>query len=227
MCGRFSLALPAQEIREELPFVEINLNIRPNYNIAPTQHAYVVANREPYHLDYITWGLIPFWANSGRNTGSLINARAEGIEAKPSFRIPIRQRRCLVLADGFYEWRKTGLKRTPFRAVAREGKLLTFAGIWDEWNKEGYPVHSFSIITVQANSDLESIHERMPLILTGEQRRQWLDDIPLSEVLGMLHPPPPGLLRVYKVSDAVNSVQNNGPELYEEEPEQLDLFSQR
>ncbi len=227
MCGRFSLALTAQEIHDELPFVDINLSIRPNYNIAPTQHAYVVPNEAPRRLEYITWGLIPFWANSGRNTGSLINARAEGIESKPSFRLPIRQRRCLVLADGFYEWRKNGLQRTPYRAVPRRGKLLTFAGIWDVWDKEGYPVHSFSIITVPANRDLESIHERMPLILTGEERLQWLDELSLSEVLAMMHPPPDETLKVYRVSPAVNSVQNNGPELYKEDPEQLDLFSQR
>ncbi len=227
MCGRFSLALPEQKIREALPFAEIKLTIRPNYNIAPTQHAYILTNEKPHQLQYVTWGLIPFWANNGRNTGDLINARAEGIESKPSFRLPIRQRRCLVLADGFYEWLKTGKKRLPYRIVPKNEKLLTFAGVWDIWDKDGYPVYSFSIITVPANREVASLHDRMPLILPPEERLRWLDELPLEEVLSMLHQPTDGQLRIYRVSSAVNSVQNNGPELYEEEPEQLDLFSQR
>ncbi len=227
MCGRFSMALPAQEIRTEIPFAEVKLTIRPSYNIAPTQHAYIVTNEQPFQLEYVTWGLIPFWANSGRNSGNLINARAEGIESKPSFRLPIRKRRCLVLADGFYEWLKVGNKRLPYRMVPRQGKLITFAGVWDVWDKEGYPVHSFAIITVPANKEAAAIHDRMPLILLPEQRLHWLDDLPLDDVLGMLHTPPDQLLKVYRVSEAVNNVQNNSPDLYKEEPEQLDLFSQR
>lgn len=227
MCGRFSLALSPQEIQEELPFAEVNLSVRPSYNIAPTQHAYIITNQQPFRLEYVTWGLIPFWANSGRNSGNLINARAEGIESKPSFRLPIRQRRCLVLADGFYEWLKIGNKKQPYRLIPRKGKLITFAGLWDVWNKDKYPVHSFAIITVPANKEVASIHERMPLILPPEKRLQWLDKLPLDEVLSMLLTPPDHLLKVYRVSDAVNKVQNNSPELYKEEPEQLDLFSQR
>jgi putative SOS response-associated peptidase YedK len=228
MCGRFSMVASESKIQQTLPFVETGGSIRESYNIAPTQHAYVVTNDEPSRLQYLTWGLIPFWAKEAVNRGKLINARSEGIESKPSFRIPIRKRRCLVLADSFYEWRKEGQKKIPYRILPKDDRLLVMAGIWDEWDKEGYPVRSFSILTTEPNQEVRSLHNRMPVLLQNEEEcEQWLSDLSLEDIFLFLHPPADGMLKIYRVSDQVNSPKHNGPELHEEVPENLDLFSQR
>jgi len=228
MCGRFSLAVSERKIQQELPFVDPGSNIRKSYNIAPTQHSYVVTDDQPSHMQYITWGLIPYWSEDGKNTGKLINARAEGIESKASFRVPIRKRRCLVLADSFYEWRTVDRQKIPYRILPKNGSLLVLAGIWDLWDKSGYPVKSFSIITTTPNREVSSLHNRMPVILpTLDERLKWLENIEIEEVLALLRPPSDGFLRVYRVTDDVNSPANNVPELHKELPENLDLFSQR
>ena len=228
MCGRFSLSASEQKIQQELPFVETGSNLRISYNIAPTQHAYVVTNEQPDRLQYLTWGLIPFWSKEGKNSGKLINARSEGIEGKPSFRIPIRKKRCLVLADSFYEWRREGNKKIPYRILPKDDGLLVMAGIWDQWDKDGYPVRSFSIITTSPNREVSSIHDRMPVILPSlEERQKWLEPIDLDEVLIMMRPAVDDYFKIYRVSEELNSPRNNHPKLHEEVPENLDLFSQR
>jgi putative SOS response-associated peptidase YedK len=228
MCGRFSLVAAEQKIQAELPFVDTGSSIRTSYNIAPTQHAYVVTNEPPFRLQYLTWGLVPFWSKDGKNSGKLINARSEGIVSKPSFRIPIRKRRCLVLADSFYEWRKEGSKKIPYRILPKNNHLLVMAGIWDIWDREGYPVKSFSIITTSPNREVAPLHNRMPVLLTNlEEQQGWLEDQPIEDVLGYLHPPPDQFLHIYRVSTELNSPKNNSPSLHEEIPENLDLFSQR
>lgn len=225
MCGRFSLVTSKEKIQQELPFVEIGDTLRVSYNIAPTQHSYVVTNDNPGRLQYITWGLVPHWSKDGKNTGRLINARSEGIETKPSFRIPIRKRRCLVPADSFYEWRKEGLKKIPYRIKMQNGGLLFFAGVWDVWYKGDYGVKTFSIITAPPNFEMAGIHNRMPVLLTTlEQRRQWLETTDLGEVLSMLQTPPDGILNIYRVSELVNSVLNNSTELHQEVKEPPALF---
>ena len=228
MCGRFSLSASESKIQTELPFVDPGSNIRISYNIAPTQHAYIVTNAHPDRLEYITWGLIPYWAEEGKNTGKLINARSEGIESKPSFRVPIRKRRCLVLADSFYEWRTIDHKKIPYRILPKDGSLLVMAGIWDIWEKDGYPIKSFSILTTTPNKEVSSLHNRMPVILrTNKDRRKWLEQLEIDEVLEFLHPPKDGMFKIYRVSDSLNSPRNNAPELHDEVKENLDLFSQR
>lgn len=228
MCGRFSLAVSENKIQEELPFVDPGSNLRISYNIAPTQHAYVVTDDQPDRLQYITWGLVPYWSEEGKNTGKLINARSEGIESKPSFRVPIRKRRCLVLADSFYEWRTIDHKKIPYRILPKDGSLLVMAGIWDLWEKDGYPIKSFSIITTTPNREISSLHNRMPVILpTNKDRQKWLDLLEIEEALEFLHPPKDGYFKIYRVSDDLNSPRNNMPELHQEVQENLDLFSQR
>jgi putative SOS response-associated peptidase YedK len=229
MCGRFSLAVSEDTIHQELPFVEVGGALRPNYNVAPTQHAYVITDEEPARLQYLTWGLVPSWSEEGHNTGRLINARAEGIETRPSFRMPIRKRRCLVLADSFYEWRTDGRNKIPYRILPRDGSLLVMAGIWDQWDRAGaYPLRSFSIITTDGNDDMAGLHNRMPVLLTNnEQRLRWLQELSIEGVLAFFGPQANKYLKSYRVSDAVNSTQNNSPELHKEVPEFLDLFSQR
>ncbi len=183
---------------------------------------------QPDRLQYITWGLIPYWSEEGKNTGKLINARAEGIESKPSFRVPIRKRRCLVLADSFYEWRAVNHQKIPYRIVPKNGAMLVMAGIWDVWEKDGYPLKSFSIITTEPNKEVSSLHNRMPVVLPSlKECKQWLEPMEVDEVLQFLHTPKDGLFRIYRVSDELNSPKFNLPELHNEIPENLDLFSQR
>lgn len=226
MCGRFSLAVSEQKIQQQLPFVEANQQIRTSYNIAPTQHAYVITNDQPNRLQYLTWGLVPFWSKDGKNTGRLINARSEGIESKPSFRVPIRKRRCLVIADSFYEWKKSGKQKIPYRILPKNKELLIMAGIWDLWDQKEYPVKSFSIITTPANADVEKIHDRMPVLLPStEEQLNWLEEQSIEDILEQLYPPAEDYLAMYRVSDEVNSPRNNHENLHREAPEHLDLFS--
>ncbi|TAK49642.1 MAG: SOS response-associated peptidase [Saprospiraceae bacterium] len=225
MCGRFSLVTSKKKLQQELPFVETGDTFLVSYNIAPMQHAYVVTNDNPGRLQYITWGLVPHWSVNGKNTGRLINARREGIDGKPSFRIPIRKRRCLVPADSFYEWRKEGFKNTAYRIMMQNQGLLFFAGVWDVWYNGDSVVKTFSIITTAPNSEMAEIHNRMPVLLgTAEQRRQWLETTDIKEVLSLLQTPPDGILHIYRVSSLVNSVLNDSVELHKEVPEPPTLF---
>ena len=226
MCGRFSLSVSEQKLQQQLPFLEGNQQLRPSYNIAPTQHAYVITNDQVNRLQYLTWGLVPFWSKDGKNTGRLINARSEGIESKPSFRIPIRKRRCLVIADSFYEWKKVGKQKIPYRILPKTEDLLVMAGIWDVWDQKEYPVKSFSIITTAANADVAAVHDRMPVLLSNTQQQlDWLEEQSIEEVLKQLYTPEEGYLKMYRVSSDVNSPRNNHEQLHLEQPEQRDLFS--
>lgn len=226
MCGRYSFAPKKEKIKELLAEVEVPSEIEFRYNIAPTQQAYVVSNDAPHKLQKLQWGLIPHWSHSGMNVGNLINARMEGIEEKPSFREPIQRKRCIVPADSFYEWRKApGGKKIPYRIFRKNGELLFFAGIWDEWNPGGETKRTFSIITSPPNREMSSLHDRMPVILeNAEAREKWLENISLAEVLAMLKPAADGLLEMFQVSGEVNSVANEGPKLHEQVAKQATLF---
>jgi putative SOS response-associated peptidase YedK len=225
MCGRFSFVSSTERIKHQLGEIETGQSLRCSYNIAPTQHAYVITNEQTKRLEYLIWGLIPHWSNDDKNASKLINARAEGIAVKPSFRVPIRQRRCLVLADSFYEWRNEGGRKAPYRILMKNGSLMLMAGIWDIWYKEGYAVKTFSIITTEANKEAALLHNRMPLILPSrEQQERWLSMLSIEEVEAMLQRPPDGILDKYPVSDKVNSVSNNAPELHERIGTQPTLF---
>lgn len=225
MCGRFSFSTSKEKIQQQFGDIEVGTNLRMNFNVAPTQHTYIVTNDSPNRLQYVTWGLIPHWSNDGKNTGKLINARAEGIATKPSFRLPIRKRRCWVLADSFYEWRKGADAKIPYRLLLKNGELMVMAGIWDVWYKGDYAVKSFSIITTEPNKETSGLHDRMPVILTTKEAQQrWLEDIPVEEALELLHTPHHDILNIYRVSEKVNSVTNNSPELHEPVPETPSLF---
>lgn len=225
MCGRFSLATSKEKLQQQLPFVEVPEELGLSYNIAPTQHAYVVTDNEPSLLQLMVWGLVPHWSEDGKNTGRLINARREGIGEKPSFRLPIRKRRCLVPADSFYEWRKVGGGKVPYRILLNSGKLMFFAGIWDHWQGGGTGLRTFSIITTHANEDMADLHDRMPVLLTTlEQQKRWLESSDLEEVLGLLQTAPTNTLHKYRVTDKLNSVANNSLEMHREVPEPPTLF---
>lgn len=218
MCGRYSFSTNKAKLDSVLD-VELDIDgeeLLENYNIAPTQKAYIISNQAPGALQLFQWGLIPAWSKDPKMGGKLINARAETVLEKPSFRNAIRQRRCLVIGDSFYEWKKEGKEKTPFRILPPKGELLVMGGIWETWRGEGKVIHSFSIITTGPNAEMIPIHDRMPLVLPDvESRRHWLEERDPAVIEKMLQVPADGLLEMYEVSDLVNSVRNNGGELHE------------
>lgn len=225
MCGRFSFNASKEKIQQEFEGVEVGVNLRLNFNVAPTQHSYVITNDKPDRLQYYTWGLIPYWSRDNKNAGKLINARREGISAKPSFRIPIRSKRCLVLADSFYEWRREYKNKIPYRILPQDGRLLVMAGIWDLWYNGDYAVKSFSIITTPPNKEMATVHNRMPVLFQEKElQERWLQEENLNNIIALLQTPLDGTLKMYRVSEEVNAVKNNHPELHKEVPEPPTLF---
>jgi putative SOS response-associated peptidase YedK len=226
MCGRYSFTLSKEKVNKQLGLNE--QQIEPDYNICPTRMAYILPNNQPAKLTKMRWGLIPNWANSASFSNNLINAAAEGIAARPSFRLPIRYKRCLVLADGFYEWQQVSTQRLPYRITPLDGNILTFAGIWDIWHDgTGMPVQSFTIITTEPNAEVSALHNRMPALLsTPEARQAWLaTDTPLPTILKLLQPTPDHFYRIYPVSTAVNSTKATGEQLFKETPHPPTLFN--
>ena len=221
MCGRYSFVPTKKQLDEQWPDVEIPASWQLSFNIAPTQLAYLIANDEPHALQQMVWGLIPHWSKDGASSGKLINARAEGILQKPTFRVPAQRRHCLVPADSFYEWRTLpGKRKVPYRIRLKNGRLMMMAGIWDEWGKGETRKRSFSIITTTPNAEVSALHDRMPvLLLDVETQQRWLATSDPEEIQSLLHAPPPGVLEIYRVSEKLNSPGPDGPELHNPVPE--------
>ena len=216
MCGRYSIVIDGKKLQKQIPFVKIEQEIRPNYNVAPTQRGYVITSEQPDRLSEFRWGLVPFWSKEGKPSGRMINARMEGIESKPSFREPVKRRRCLVLADSFYEWKREGKMKTPYRIMRPDDEALVFAGIWEKWDKGDEPLYTYSIITGEPNKEMERVHNRMPIVLPHpEQWERWLHEEKVADALDVLRTPADGTLEMYKVNPAVGNVRNNGSELHE------------
>lgn len=216
MCGRFTLSKEVEELQGRFEFDTNGLSHPPSYNIAPTQMALAVTNGNGRRASRMRWGLIPPWAKSTSGASRMINARAETVAERPAFRSAFRRRRCLVLADGYYEWQRNGKSRTPFRITIASGEPFAFAGLWETWrDPTGEPVTSCAIITTSANNLLNPIHDRMPVILPRRLEALWLDhNVQDPGLLGSaLVPYPDDVMRAYEVSPLVNSVRNNGPEL--------------
>jgi putative SOS response-associated peptidase YedK len=183
----------------------------PRYNAAPSQKMLVVAEEKPQVAALFRWGLIPHWAKDPKIGYGLINARAETVSEKPSFRVPFRRQRCFVLADGFYEWDKKSNSHIPYRIILGEGKPFAFAGIYDFWHAPtGQEIRSFSIITTEANSLVSKIHDRMPVILPEQEERNWLDpNLELEAAKKMLKPYPEKEMVMYQISTLINSPKND------------------
>lgn len=224
MCGRYSIVITEEQVRKQF---SRQLKLPPgglvkNYNVAPTQNGLVLTNQAPDQLAAFRWGLVPFWAKDLKIGARMINARREGIEEKPSFRKPIRERRCLVLADSFYEWQGRNGKKQPYRIKPTDGSLLIMAGIWEQWRPKDQPdaqaVFTYSIITGAPNQEMNSIHDRMPMLLINEElQNEWLaEKTPLPRILDLLKTPPNGTLEYYPVSPLVGNVRNKGEALHEE-----------
>jgi putative SOS response-associated peptidase YedK len=215
MCGRYTLVLPLDAILNQLSLELPDFGLTARYNAAPTQLMPVVTMEAPNQLQLFRWGLIPSWAKDPAIGNKMINARAETLAEKPSFKSLLKRRRCLILADGFYEWKKEGTQKQPWHMSHRDGTLLTLAGLCDTWkDAEGRPVHTFTIITCAPNELMKSIHDRMPAILEGNDRRRWLDEnVSPEEALRLLVPLREGVLQARPVSNRVNSPAFDGPEI--------------
>jgi putative SOS response-associated peptidase YedK len=226
MCGRYSFVPTKKQLKEQMPEVELPADLHMQFNIAPTNQAYVISNDDPRHLQRMEWGLVPFWSKDGINTGKMINARSEGITEKPSFREPVRKRRCLVPADSFYEWKPApGKRKIPYRILPGNGALLFMAGIWDEWRHDGRSRKTFSILTTVPNEEVSSLHDRMPVLLTSKEAQEaWLSDLNVESLSDLLHPPEEGYLKIYRVSEKLNVPGYDGPELQLPVAEDLKLF---
>jgi putative SOS response-associated peptidase YedK len=228
MCGRYTLKSSASELRPLFRFIE-RPNLAPRYNIAPTQEAPVIRERrEPQGertIAALRWGLILPWAEDPKVGAPLINARAETLLEKPAFRGAFRRRRCLVPADGYYQWREGDRGKQPYLVTRRDGAPFAFAGIWERWGKRDEPagaLDSFTIITTAANDLLQPFHHRMPVVLTAELYDRWLDPAEEAESLvRLLAPAPDALLRIFPVNRAANSSRADGPELIEQAGEEL------
>ena len=213
MCGRFSIFTPAETLKGRFNVLR-TAEFMPTYNAAPTQSLPVIMNNEPMTIDLCRWGLIPWWAKEQKIGNKMINARAETLLQKPSFRDSFKQRRCLVLADGFYEWMKTSDQKIPYRISMRDNGPFAFAGIWDVWRtSEGKDLRSFSIITTEPNELMRPLHNRMPVILRKENEHRWLQDIEIQEAQTMLAPYSFDDLEAYPISTLVNSPRNNSEDV--------------
>ncbi len=219
MCGRFSLTRGDRDDLENAFRVRLPSGMawRPRYNIAPTQEVLaVVEDERGRRIEPRRWGLIPSWASDPQIGNRLINARAETLFERPAFREAARRRRCLIVADGFYEWqRRPDGRKVPFYIRRRDGGLFGMAGIWEEWQSPEGPVRTCAIVTVEANDLLAPIHPRMPAILSPRRYDAWLDprNARAADLVSLLlEPYPPEELECYPVSRSVNRAEYDGPE---------------
>jgi putative SOS response-associated peptidase YedK len=217
MCGRYTLRISVDPLVEAFEIEEYPPSLNPSYNIAPTQElAAVVEEDEKRKLEMLRWGLIPSWAKDPAIGNKMINARAETVSEKPSFRSAFKKRRCLILADGFYEWKKTDDGKQPYHVKMENGSPFAFAGLWETW-KDGEEIRSCTIITTEANDLMKEIHHRMPVILPPEDYDMWLDpDFEEKEALtSLLKPYRADAMEAYPVSRRVNKPSNNEPSVVE------------
>lgn len=222
MCGRYSLTTAPEALRRLFNFLD-RPNLAPRYNIAPTQMAPVVRPMLDAHepdareLVSMRWGLVPWWAKKISIGARMINARAETVATTPAFRAAFRHRRCLVPADGFYEWRTEEGRRQPFRIGMKGGAPFAFAGLWESWRAPedagglaGATIESYTIVTTTANDKVRPIYPRMPVILDASSHETWLNGKP-GDALTLLRPYPGEPMAFYRVNPRVNNARNDDP----------------
>lgn len=220
MCGRFTLTVDPAELREAFAGFIFPEKYMPRYNIAPTQPILAIPNDAKNAADFFFWGLIPSWAKDITIASRLINARAETLAEKPSFRGSLKYKRCIIPADGFYEWQsRPGMKtKVPHFIHMVDRRPFAFAGLWDEWHSpDGDVLRSATIITTEPNSLMAALHNRMPVILSPDRYDDWLDPAPRTaeSLQPLLQPYDPGSMAAYPVSTLVNSPENDQPALIE------------
>lgn len=235
MCGRFTLATTtADELRQRWPLGE-SVEIEQRFNVAPGDQLVTVGVREGVPTGrMLRWGLVPPWARDPSIGYRMINARAETVAEKPAFRTSFARRRCLILADGFYEWQRQGRAKQPFHITRADGRPFAFAGLWTGWKDPAIEdedrawLRTCTIVTTEANDKITGIHPRMPVMLEPDEEQIWLDpERPQDELLRLLHPLPEDETSFRAVSRAVNNARYDGPEcLADAEPEDLKAFAE-
>ena len=217
MCGRFSLTKEELEIEKRFNAKFYSNDLVKRYNVAPSQLALVMTDEKPGELQFLKWGLIPSWAKEPSIGYKMINAKSETVFEKPSFKNLIRKRRCLVISDGFYEWKPLmGKRKQPYRIGLKEEDLFAFAGLWDTWTdlESGEMIPTFTILTTNANPLVQPIHDRMPVLLHREDEAKWLDNnTSESDIAALLKSFPESEMKAYPVSELVNSPKNDSPEV--------------
>jgi putative SOS response-associated peptidase YedK len=213
MCGRFALTVDPADLQDAFPKFTFPAEGAPRYNIAPSQPILALPNDGTKKADFFVWGLIPSWAKEPSIGARMINARAETLAEKPAFRSAYKYHRCLIFADGFYEWQaRPGSKsKVPHFIRLKSGAPFAFAGLWEHWQSaDGSEIRSAAIITTEPNELMASIHNRMPVILPQDTYAQWLDPAPQSpnRLNNLLVPYPAGVMEAYPVSTLVNSPGN-------------------
>ena len=220
MCGRFSLT-DIDSIFSRFGVIiskDINKKITPHYNIAPTQKIPVIYKdkNQENRIEFMKWGLVPFWAKDPKIGHKMINARAETLAQKPSFKHLLKSKRCLVPSSGFYEWKRIDKRKVPYYIGIKNSKIFSFAGLYDNWKDSvGNELKTFTIITTNSNNTLKPIHNRMPVILEREFEEDWLDvkTHDFDSLKQMLKPYPDDKMIAYAVSYEVNNPSNDNPEL--------------
>ncbi len=220
MCGRYTLAVQLDLIADRFTCDAEFTQLPRRYNIAPGQLAPVVVVQESRQLRMMKWGLVPSWAKDETIGYKMINARAETLHEKPSFRKALEHRRCIIPADGFYEWRKEpdGKSKTPMRIVLKDRSLFSLAGLWERWRKaEGEELLTYTIVTTAPNELVAAVHDRMPVILDQESEQMWLDTRSTDhhKLTEVLRPYPSGQMEMFEVSKAVNNPRLDSPECIE------------
>jgi len=213
MCGRIGFTKPKEQILKRFSLERAPEHLSVLYNISPSQNALAILNKFPNELVLCRFGLVPSWSKENTTSYTMINARAETILEKPTYKRLIKSKRCLVLSDGFYEWQKKADKKIPYRIILKNEEPFAMAGIWDHWGEGENEFFSFSIITTSANKLVAGIHDRMPVILDPEDESKWLQDTPMNFVLSMLRSYPPEKMEAYPISNLVNSPANNSPDI--------------
>ncbi len=216
MCGRFTNTTSIDTLAGEFDIAEIRFDSKPSYNVAPMQQIAVLVEEQTRLLAPMRWGLVPSWAKDASMGSKMINARAETLTEKPSFRTLIKRHRCAVLADGFYEWRKIGSEKIPYYFRLHKHKPFAFAGLFDHWQspEQAEPLTTCTIITTTANELVQPVHERMPVILSKAALNDWLQsDAPKEALLDLLKPYPAAAMEAYAVSKRVNSPNYNAADL--------------
>ena len=217
MCGRFAITLPDDAMARAFDAVPANdLPEPPRYNVCPTQPVATVTSRDGQrYLAPMRWGFLPHWFKTPTDGPLLINARAETIAEKPAFRAAARERRCLIPASGFYEWTKDAQgNRLPWYIHPSDGDMLVFAGVWQDWERDGQAMRTCAIVTCAANATLSPIHHRMPVILAPKDWALWLGEAGHGAAT-LMRPAPEDTLRAYRVDPAVNSNRASGTALIE------------
>ena len=215
MCGRFTMATNAAALAERFHAQVAPALAGPTYNAAPSQAQLTILNDHPDTMVRATWGFVPAWADGRPDVKPLINARAETVATKPFFRDAFKRKRCLVLADGFYEWKRTGKSKVPYRIALKTEEPFAFAGIWSMAHAAQGDVHPiFALLTTEANTLVAQIHTRMPVILREQDEEEWLNPtLSLDAAQALLMPYPAERLMAYEVSSKVNAATSNSPDL--------------